>query len=353
MKFQLSQIDELVKRLAELIEAHNAAHGNGCFSDVCYVYCIPRGGVPVGAFLAAHLTARIVFVDTPEAANVIIDDILDTGVTIDMYRKRAPTAICAVLVTKQPGRTDVLSAFDVDASEWVAFPWEAQGQVYDDSIVGTLTNRIKSHRHRFYANDNVSGFITDCERSEYLAEVGRRVEHLLQGLLIDTEHDHNTKGTALRIAKMYVNEVFRGRFYSPPTMVRFPNVKKLDQMYTTGPITVRSACSHHFVPIVGKCWIGIIPGEFLPGLSKFNRIVDWFCARPQIQEELVVQIADYLEEHLKPKGIAVYIQATHMCMTWRGVRESDAAKMTTTVVRGSFVEQDARSEFLATIKMAN
>lgn len=203
----------------------------------------------------------------------------------------------------------------------------------------------------FKANDNISLMLTEENLEELQFEVAQKVQALLEALVIDTSNDHNTKETAQRVAKMFIREVYKGRYLPGPKITDFPNAKKLDEMYVTGPITIRSACSHHLVPIFGRCWIGILPGERVIGLSKFNRIVDWIASRPQIQEEMTVQIANYIEEHLAPKGLAVIVEATHMCMTWRGVKEPMDAKMTTSVMRG-IMRHDAaaRNEFLSLIK---
>ena len=224
----------------------------------------------------------------------------------------------------------------------------AQGETL--SIVDILTERLKAAGAPFLANDNIAGYVTPAEMAQLKMELTHRAEYFLQGLVIDTANDHNTRGTAGRIAKMYLEEVFKGRYTAPPVITDFPNAKGLDEMYMTGPITIRSACRHHCVPIVGRCWIGIIPGDRVIGLSKFNRIVDWVASRPQIQEELVMQIADYLDEKMAPKGLAVVVEATHMCMTWRGVREGMEAKMTTNVMRGAFRDKpEARAEFMAMV----
>ena len=98
----------------------------------------------------------------------------------------------------------------------------------------------------------------------------------MQTLIIDIDNDHNTAETAERVARMYIYEVFKGRYHEQPKVTSFPNVKKLDEIYTVGPITVRSACSHHFVPIMGHCWTGIKPGSRVIGLSKFARAADYF-----------------------------------------------------------------------------
>ena len=101
--------------------------------------------------------------------------------------------------------------------------------------------------------------------------------------------DHNTRETARRVARMYLNEVFRGRYTAMPPITEFPNVEQLNELMIVGPITVRSACSHHLCPIIGKLWIGVLPNEHsnLIGLSKYARLADWVMSRPQIQEEAV------------------------------------------------------------------
>lgn len=211
-----------------------------------------------------------------------------------------------------------------------------------------IRQRLRARRVPFAANDNISDHISEPEKVELRVEVAAKAQALLDALIIDTDKDPNTNGTAGRMAKMFVCEVASGRFDDPPRITTFPNTKKLDELVVTGPISIRSLCSHHFCPINGRCWIGYVPGNRLPGLSKFNRIVDWFASRPQIQEELVMQIADYLENLMEPKGVAVSIRAAHTCMTWRGVRETEDAVMTTNVMRGCFRTQpEARAEFLA------
>jgi len=217
------------------------------------------------------------------------------------------------------------------------------------SISEVIRKRIKECQADFYANDNISEFVTDHELDLLQDEVAEKVSGLLESLVIDTDNDHNTKDTAKRVAKMYIKEVFKGRYVSMPKVTDFPNAKNLDQIYTIGPITVRSACSHHLVPILGKCWIGVLPSDRVIGISKFVRLCEWVMARPQIQEEATVQLADIIEKMIKPLGIAVVVEATHECMTWRGVKENDIS-MTTSVMRGAFREEpEARSEFLMLI----
>jgi GTP cyclohydrolase IA len=198
------------------------------------------------------------------------------------------------------------------------------------------------------ANDNAP--LTDEQRVYMRANVELKCAELLHALGIEYTEDPQTRDTPSRMAKMFVTEVFRGRYDDKPDLAVFPNTKGLNELYLTGPITVRSACSHHFVPIIGHAWVGVLPGAKLIGLSKINRLVDWVARRPQIQEEMSVQIADALEEAIRPQGIAVVVRATHMCMTWRGVEEPQNAQMVTSVMRGAF-DNDAilRNEFLTLI----
>lgn len=307
------------------------------------LYGVPRGGVPVAYALAAY-EPYLRIVDDPAEASVIVDDIVDSGATRARYKQLYPGKRFFALYDK----SEFLDG------EWVVFPWENDpGTVEDDSIVSTIRNRITAAGGRFFANDNISSYIEAGEVTQLQDEVERRVQHLLRGLLVDVDNDHNTQGTAHRIAKMYLNEVFKGRYTPAPKITDFPNAKGLDEMYMTGPITIRSACSHHFVPIIGRAWIGVIPGDRVIGLSKFNRLVEWIAARPQIQEELAIQVADEIEQQIQPKGLAVVIEATHMCMTWRGVREPMSARMTTNVMRGAFRDKpEARAEFMALVAKA-
>ena len=210
--------------------------------------------------------------------------------------------------------------------------------------------RILQAGQRFHANDNIAAFIRDDELALLQDEVAERMQALLESLVIDTESDHNTQDTARRVAKMYLNEVFAGRYRAAPDMTEFPNVEKLNELLVVGPITVRSACSHHFCPIMGQLWIGVLPNadSNLIGLSKYARLADWIMSRPQIQEEAVKTLADELERRLVPDGLAVVMKADHFCMHWRGVK--DESQMTSSVMRGAFLRNASlRREFLGLI----
>jgi len=223
-----------------------------------------------------------------------------------------------------------------------------------DDDVGTpvsvkIRERIVASRKRFNANDNIADFVHPGELAALLDEVETKMQGVLDSLVIDTQNDHNTGNTARRVAKMYLNEVFRGRYVHAPTITEFPNAEHLNELMIVGPITVRSACSHHFCPVIGQIWIGVLPNEHtnVIGLSKYARLAEWVMGRPQIQEEAVVQLADLIQEKTQPDGLAIVMEASHYCMSWRGVKDMDS-KMINSVMRGVFLKDpNLRREFLA------
>ena len=198
-----------------------------------------------------------------------------------------------------------------------------------------IRSRLLKENVSFFANDNIADHIEPGEIEGLEAEVADRIRDLLKSLIIDIDNDHNTLETAERVARMYINEVFKGRYHKQPKVTSFPNVKNLDEIYTVGPMTIRSACSHHFVPIIGNCWIGIKPGKRVIGLSKFSRVADWVFSRPHIQEEAVMILADEIERLCEPQGLGIIVKADHYCMKLRGVKESHCS-MVNSVVRGDF-----------------
>ena len=214
-----------------------------------------------------------------------------------------------------------------------------------------IRERVNAARKRYYANDNIAEFVQPGEVEALLDEVTDKMKGVLSSLVIDTENDHNTGDTARRVAKMYVNEVFRGRYVKQPPITEFPNVGHLNELMIVGPITVRSACSHHFCPVIGRIWIGVLPNEHtnVIGLSKYARLAEWIMGRPQIQEEAVVQLADLIQESTQPDGLAIVMEASHYCMAWRGVKDMDS-KMINSVMRGVFLKDpNLRREFLSLI----
>jgi len=212
-----------------------------------------------------------------------------------------------------------------------------------------IRRRIQAKKARFHANDNISQFMEPGDLEGLVDEVALKMQAVLESLVIDTESDHNTRNTSQRVAKMFVNEVFNGRYVEQPTLTKFPNVSHLNELMIIGPITVRSACSHHLCPIMGRVWIGVLPSKesALIGLSKYSRITEWVMCRPQIQEEAVVHLADMLEKKIRPVGVAIVMDADHFCMQWRGVKDRDS-KMVNSVMRGAFLKDaNLRREFLA------
>jgi len=214
-----------------------------------------------------------------------------------------------------------------------------------------IRERIQASRKRFHANDNISQFIEPGELEQLLDEVSGKMSGVLQSLVIDTESDHNTADTARRVAKMYLQEVFKGRYVPAPEVTEFPNAEHLNELMIVGPITVRSACSHHFCPVIGKIWIGVVPNQHtnVIGLSKYARLAEWIMGRPQIQEEAVVQLADLIQRKTQPDGLSIVMEASHYCMGWRGVKDMDS-KMINSVMRGAFLKDaNLRREFLSLI----
>ncbi|MEO7150959.1 MAG: GTP cyclohydrolase I, partial [Burkholderiaceae bacterium] len=170
-----------------------------------------------------------------------------------------------------------------------------------------IRSRLLDARCRYHANDNIAACVREGEIDELRDEVAAKMGEVLRALVIDTDGDHNTAETAQRVAKMFLTEVFRGRYVPIPAVTEFPNVEHLNELMIVGPIKVRSACSHHLCPIMGRVWIGILPNEHsnLIGLSKYARICDWIMSRPQIQEEAVTMLANELQRRVKPDGLAI------------------------------------------------
>lgn len=212
--------------------------------------------------------------------------------------------------------------------------------------------RLVHAKKRYHANDNIADFLEPGELEQLQAEVQAKMQDVLQALVIDTVSDHNTQETAKRVAKMFVREVFAGRYAQAPAVTEFPNVERLNELMIVGPITVRSACSHHLCPIIGKVWIGLLPNEHsnLIGLSKYARLTDWIMSRPQIQEEAVTMLANELQDRVRPHGLAIVMDADHFCMHWRGVKDMEST-MINSVMRGAFLKDpNLRREFLSLVR---
>ncbi len=228
-----------------------------------------------------------------------------------------------------------------------------QNDIADEGVPVSvkIRERLKANRMRFHSNDNIADAIEPGELDTLLDEVAGKMRGVLDSLVIDTENDHNTGDTARRVAKMYIQEVFKGRYLPAPAVTEFPNAEHLNELMIVGPIKVRSACSHHFCPVIGDVYIGVMPNEHtnVIGLSKYARLAEWIMGRPQIQEEAVVQLADLIQEKTQPDGLAIVMEASHFCMGWRGVKDMDS-KMINSVMRGVFLkDMNLRREFLSLI----
>ncbi len=202
---------------------------------------------------------------------------------------------------------------------------------------------MKSHGLGRFGNHPVDTVLGDEERQRMIAMASAKIEELFDILKIDHVNDHNTRDTPRRFAKMLVCETLDGRFSAPPKITEFENVAEFDQLIVTGPIDLRSTCAHHLMPIQGNVIIGILPSadSKIIGLSKYDRIVNHFGARLQIQEELVRQIGDFIVDKTQPRGLAVRISAVHMCRTHRGVRASSNGRMITHAFYGDLADDPA------------
>lgn len=228
-------------------------------------------------------------------------------------------------------------------------PWsEGVGQVQK-----TFEERMKSNILRMVparlCNEAVEGFSTPAEREALKAQAAQKIEELFDILKIDYRNDHNTRETPQRVAKMYVEEILAGRYNEAPKITEFENAQNYDDLIVTGPIEVRSMCAHHMMPIYGHAYVGILPaveGKII-GLSKYDRIIEYFSARLQIQEEMVKQIQNFIVETTNPRGLAVRVSAVHMCKTHRGVRASHKSRMVNSCFYGELQSNQAlRQEFL-------
>lgn len=180
--------------------------------------------------------------------------------------------------------------------------------------------------------------------------IAAHMAEIMLALGLDLEDD-SLRDTPKRVAKMFVDEVFVGLHSDPPAMTVVENKFGYDQMLIECNMTVSSMCEHHFVPIVGVAHVAYVPKEKVLGLSKFNRVVDHFARRPQVQERLTQQIMNFLRQTLETDDVAIVIDASHMCVKLRGVKDQ-ATVTRTAAISGVFKEEPARSEFLSAIPRA-
>ena len=226
------------------------------------------------------------------------------------------------------------------------------GGYQEASLADTIRFRMKRDNKRFWANDNVSEYLSEADKEILITEATVAFEQVLQTLLIDTETDPSSRGTAKRLAKMYINEVMSGRYEPAPDATAFPNDS--DDRYE-GMLVVRSElrsmCSHHHQPVSGVAYIGIIAADKLIGLSKYSRIAQWCARRGTLQEELCNDIAREIGRATGADNIGVYMQMTHGCVENRGVMAHSSLTQTT-VLKGSFnTDGNTKKEFFDNIKL--
>ena len=192
----------------------------------------------------------------------------------------------------------------------------------------------------------------DMSDEEKLVRIEAHFKEIMDILGLDLTDD-SLIGTPKRVAKMYVKEIFSG--LNPknyPSVKLFDNKYQYRNMLIEKDILVQSNCEHHFLPIYGKAHVAYISSGKVIGLSKINRIVNYFSRRPQVQERLTVQIAEELKRILETDDVAVYIDAKHMCVMARGVEQQDSSTVTTEY-SGKFLNEHVRNEFLASIHSKN
>jgi GTP cyclohydrolase I len=165
--------------------------------------------------------------------------------------------------------------------------------------------------------------------------------------------DDSLAGTPYRVAKMYVKEIFSGlNPANKPAITLFENKYKYNEMLIEKNITFFSNCEHHFVPIIGKAHVAYISNGYVIGLSKINRIVQYYAKRPQVQERMTVQIANELKKILKTDDVAVIIDAQHLCVSSRGIQDVNSTTVTS-AFHGKFKEEEKRQEFLKLISLSS
>tara|TARA_R100000908_G_C3738990_1_gene136010 strand:+ start:606 stop:1289 length:684 start_codon:yes stop_codon:yes gene_type:complete len=214
----------------------------------------------------------------------------------------------------------------------------------------TIKQRIDEAKASYKASDNISKYIKEGELPLLVDEVQAAFEDVLNTLIIDVENDNNSRDTARRLAKMYVNELMAGRYQPRPKVTAFPNTghDRFEGMLTVKAELV-SMCSHHHQPVKGIAIIGLIPTGEVIGLSKYVRIAQWCARRGQLQEELCNQIAKEIMTATDTENVGVYIEATHGCMEHRGVMAHSSLTQTT-VVHGLFHNDAVKSEFFNNVK---
>jgi GTP cyclohydrolase I len=214
-----------------------------------------------------------------------------------------------------------------------------------------IIQRLKTKNMRFFSCDNIYDVLEDGDKELLIDELTDKFSAVLRSLIIDTDNDPNAMGTARRMAKMYINELFEGRYIKPPTVTSFPNegAEAYKGMLVVSA-EVKSMCSHHHQPVTGTCYIGIIPSHKVIGLSKYARVVWHEARRGTLQEELTQQILKRIKELTMSDNVAVFIEARHGCCENRGIRSHNSTTQTCSI-SGMFYDASVKDEFFKQIQM--
>ncbi len=222
----------------------------------------------------------------------------------------------------------------------------------EKSISKVIKKRLLDANHRHFACDNISEFINKDERQQLIQEATTKFEAVLDTMLIDRKNDPNSMDTGKRLAKMYINELFEGRFVAGPSVTAFPNddVATRYSGMLIAKAELKSVCSHHWQPVTGVCYIGLLPSVKVIGLSKYARIAQWYARRGTLQEELTKSIADAIMKDTGSKDVAVVITASHGCCENRGIMANDSSTWTS-VLEGQFYNPSVKQEFFNLLSM--
>lgn len=213
-----------------------------------------------------------------------------------------------------------------------------------------IAQRLIAAGVSFHAADNISDYIKDGELDDLQAELTAKFTGVLDALVIDRNSDPNSMGTPKRLAKMYLHELMRGRYYPAPEVTAFPNVDKPFNGLLTIRAELKSMCSHHHQIVNATAYIGLIPTTKVIGLSKYARLAQWCARRGTLQEELANDISEAIMAATGSENVGVYIEGTHGCMENRGVMAHSSLTQTT-VLHGLFHNASVKDEFMNNIRM--